>query len=173
MPLRITKKGNKYCVTDPAGKQFGCHPTKNRAVDQIAAIEISKHKRGASMNDEVKPSVEQLVAQRIRVLAQELNKAYGLDASAPPIAIISDGTAEGTVLLLNGQVTPFTNMDFYCNMGSPKTECDPYGSCASCSMSITLREKGEDGSEINRTITLRKHNDVKATLAQLTNKKDK
>lgn len=128
------------------------------------------------MNEENKLSdgVERLVAQRIRVLARDLNKSFGLDAaSAPPIAIISDGTAEGTMLFLNGQLTPFSNMDFYCNTGSPKTECDPYGSCASCSMSITLREKGEDGSEINRTITLRKHNDVKATLAQLTNKKGK
>lgn len=173
MPLRITKKGNKYCVVDPAGKQFGCHPTKNRAVDQIAAIEISKHKRGASMTEENKSGAEQLIAQRIRVLANDLNRSFGLEASAPPIAIISDGTAEGTILLLNGQVTPFTNMDFYCNAGSPKTECDPYGSCASCSMSITLREKGEDGSEVNRTITLRKHNDVKAALTQLTKKKDK
>ena len=35
MPLTITKKDGKFCVTDPDGKQFGCHATKKGAVNQI------------------------------------------------------------------------------------------------------------------------------------------
>lgn len=43
----IKKEGSKYVVYDSAGeKKLGEHDTKESAVKQIAAIEISKAKRG-------------------------------------------------------------------------------------------------------------------------------
>lgn len=42
----IVKRGNKWEVRDSSGeKLLGTHPTKKEAVDQLAAIEISKKKR--------------------------------------------------------------------------------------------------------------------------------
>lgn len=39
----IRKTGTKYKVLDSAGKKvLGTHPTKEKAIKQIAAIEISK-----------------------------------------------------------------------------------------------------------------------------------
>jgi hypothetical protein len=43
----IKKENNKYVVYDSSGeKKLGEHATKEEAVKQIAAIEISKAKRG-------------------------------------------------------------------------------------------------------------------------------
>lgn len=43
----IRKKGNKYQVLDSEGKEvLGEHDTREKAVKQLAAIEISKQKRG-------------------------------------------------------------------------------------------------------------------------------
>jgi len=43
----IRKVGNKYKVLDSSGKKvLGTHPTKEKAAKQLAAIEISKAKRG-------------------------------------------------------------------------------------------------------------------------------
>lgn len=160
MPLGITKKDGKFCVTDPAGKQFGCHPTKKQAIDQIAAIEESKKRQGKAMNDLVDKNGFNLIAvDRMRKLAQELNDAdEALDSvTPPPIAIISDGTANGTILMLHGQVVPFSSMDIYCSRGD----------YASCSMSVTMRETGPDGLEVSRTMTLRKSEEIKAALAAM------
>jgi len=43
----IRKEGNKYKVLDSSGKKvLGTHLTKEKAAKQLAAIEISKAKRG-------------------------------------------------------------------------------------------------------------------------------
>jgi|TARA_R100000664_G_C2750248_1_gene137542 hypothetical protein len=43
----IKKEGNNYVVYDSAGKKrLGTHKTRKQAVKQIAAVEISKKKRG-------------------------------------------------------------------------------------------------------------------------------
>jgi len=42
MPLSIKKKGSKFCVVEPNGKELGCHATQEGAKKQLAAIEISK-----------------------------------------------------------------------------------------------------------------------------------
>lgn len=46
MPIKVKKQGSKYVVTDPKGKVYGKHATKEGASKQQAAINISKHKRG-------------------------------------------------------------------------------------------------------------------------------
>ena len=47
----IKKEGSKYVVYDSKGKKkLGSHPTKKQAQAQIAAREISKHKRGKKIN---------------------------------------------------------------------------------------------------------------------------
>lgn len=43
----VKKQGNKFVVTNKSGtKVLGTHKTKKEANAQLAAIEISKHKRG-------------------------------------------------------------------------------------------------------------------------------
>jgi hypothetical protein len=44
---KIEKHGNKWLVKDSKGKKtLGTHPTKEKAIDQLQAIEISKKKAG-------------------------------------------------------------------------------------------------------------------------------
>lgn len=77
-------------------------------------------------------------------------KADGIEMpepAAPPIIIVSDGTSEGTQLLVYGELVEFKRMDMYCNKE------DDY---SSCSMSITMSEAGQDGISVERTLTLRK-----------------
>jgi hypothetical protein len=43
----IKKVGKQWCVFNSTGtKELGCHDTKQAALKQLAAIEISKQKRG-------------------------------------------------------------------------------------------------------------------------------
>ena len=45
--MSIKKQGDKFVVTNRAGtKVLGTHKTREAATKQLAAIEISKHKRG-------------------------------------------------------------------------------------------------------------------------------
>jgi hypothetical protein len=41
MPVHSEKKGKKFVVVDDQGKQYGSHPTKEAAVKQVTAINIS------------------------------------------------------------------------------------------------------------------------------------
>jgi len=63
----------------------------------------------------------------------------------PALQIISDGTAEGTKLLVHGVEVSFTGVDFYCYSGE-------YGSC---SMTVRTKDVGEDGLSLERSFTLR------------------
>lgn len=42
----ITKEGSKWVVKSTTGKVLGKHDTKKKAEAQLAAVEISKHRRG-------------------------------------------------------------------------------------------------------------------------------
>ncbi len=146
MPLSVKKKGGKYVVTDPAGKEFGTHDTKKKAVDQIAAIESSKRRKKA-MNDATN-GVKLVAAKRVRLSAGELGTSHGAEeTAAPPIAIISDGTPEGTVLLLHGQPVATERISMYCS----KSKDYPY-----CDLSVTVKESDDNGMVIEKTMTLRK-----------------
>jgi len=135
MPLTITKKDGRFCVTDPAGKNFGCHATKKGAVDQIGAIESSKLKSGLDLASE----------HNNTILAAELGVANEIELL--PIMIASDGTPEGTVVLIHGQPVPFKQVDMYCSheAGYPH-----------CSISITMDETNENGMIVERKLILRK-----------------
>ena len=135
MPLTITKKDGKFCVVDPAGKQFGCHATKKGAVNQIGAIESNKAKSG----------IDLAVDERIRILAAALATEH--EPESPPIVIVSDGSPEGTHLLLHGQLVEATRISLYCSKSADYPHCD---------LSITVEEAGEDGLVIEKTLTLRK-----------------
>ncbi len=63
----------------------------------------------------------------------------------PALQIVSDGTAEGTRLLVHGVEVPFTGVDFYCYSGE-------YGSC---SMTVRTKDIGQDGISMERSFTLR------------------
>ncbi len=65
--------------------------------------------------------------------------------SVPALQIISDGTAEGTQLLVNGVPVEFTAMDFGCYTGE-------YGSC---SMTVRVRDVDDKNMSIERSFTLR------------------
>lgn len=135
MPLTIKKKNGKYCVTDPEGKTFGCHATKDEAVKQIGAIESNKSKSGLDL----------LADDNLQALAAELGIAE--DVKHPPVVIVSDGTPEGTMLLLHGQPVPAKRVSFYCS------KSEDY---ASCDLSITMEQSDQDGLIVEKTLTLRK-----------------
>lgn len=44
MPVRVSKRGSKYVVTDPNGKVFGSHTTKAQAEAQRRAIEANRRR---------------------------------------------------------------------------------------------------------------------------------
>jgi len=46
MPLKIKKQGSKFLVVEPSGKRLGTHSSREKARNQIIAIEISKKRRG-------------------------------------------------------------------------------------------------------------------------------
>ncbi|NBO36754.1 hypothetical protein EBU91_04380 [bacterium] len=49
----IKKQGKSWLVTDSSGKKIlGTHPTKEKAIKQLAAVEISKKKRKEQMQNE-------------------------------------------------------------------------------------------------------------------------
>lgn len=136
MPLTIKKSGDKFIVTDPSGKKFGTHDTKKEAVDQIAAIESKKAKSGLDL----------AAADKIRSLAAEL----GLESKAadqPPIIIMSDGSPEGTMLMLHGQPVAAKRISLYCSSDEDYPHCD---------LSITIEQSDDDGLVVERTLTLRK-----------------
>ena len=135
MPLSIKKKGDEFCVVDPAGKQFGCHATKQGAVDQIGAIESNK----------AKSAIELAAAHRINLLAAELGTSVAEDQ--PPIVIVSDGTPEGTMLMLHGQPISAKRLSLYCSSDPDYPHCD---------LSITIEESSGDGLVVEKTLSLRK-----------------
>jgi hypothetical protein len=138
MPLTIKRKGGKHCVVDPAGKQFGCHATRQGAVNQIGAIESNKSKSG----------IDLMAEDKIRILAAELQAAdHGV--TSPPIMIMSDGTPEGTELMVHGQVIPFKRVSIYCSNDSEYPHCD---------ISITMEQSDDNGLVVEKTLTLRKEN---------------
>lgn len=156
MPVKVEKRGKKFCVVDPDGKLTGkCHSTKEAAVKQVQAINLSMRRR------EGKPApaapkgkgAELIAAERVRVLAVELDDNYGTAlAEQAPITIMSDGTPEGTSLMIAGQPVAFDSMDIYCNRDSEYP---------SCSISVTMKDTDENGMEVRRTMTLRKEESPK------------
>lgn len=64
----------------------------------------------------------------------------------PTIQILSDGTAEGTKLLVNGIEILFTGLDFYCTSDSDYNNC---------SMNIRTREQSPNGLIVERSFNLR------------------
>ena len=139
MPLTVKKRGSKYVVTDTSGKEFGSHPTKKAAVNQLAAIESSKRsKSGADL----------LAEDKIRVEAGELQPAQG---AAAPMVIVTDGTPEGTMFMINGQEIQFDSL---------YVDCYKDGNYPSCSISLTVKEKDESGLEVRRSMTLRKEKEL-------------
>ena len=136
MPLTVVKKDSMYVVTDPSGKEFGKHKTKKEAVDQIGAIEMSKKSRSGA---------DIVAEQRIRLLSAELDAAHGTEQ--PPIMIMSDGTPEGTVLMLHGQLVAAKRISMYCSNDEDYPHCD---------LSITIEQSDDAGLIVEKTLTLRK-----------------
>jgi hypothetical protein len=43
MPVRVEKRGSKFVATDPSGRIYGTHSSREKAERQRRAIEASKH----------------------------------------------------------------------------------------------------------------------------------
>lgn len=132
MLLTVKERESEYVMTDLLGKEFGSHSTKK------ASIESNKAKSGADL----------LAENRVRIEAGELQQAYG---AAAPMAIITDGTPEGTIFIINGQEIEFDSL---------YVDCYKSGNYPSCSISLTVKEKDENGLEIRRSMTLRKEKEL-------------
>jgi len=98
------------------------------------------------MSDEApKSAIELEAAHRISLLAAELGKTVAQDQ--PPIVIVSDGTPEGTMLMLHGQPIAAKRISLYCSNSDDYPHCD---------LSITMEESDDNGLVVERTLTLRK-----------------
>ena len=100
------------------------------------------------MSDEtpkLKTAAELAAAHRISLLAAELGTAVA--QNEPPIVIVSDGTPEGTMLMLHGQAIPAKRISLYCSNDPDYPHCD---------LSITVEESSSDGLLVEKTLTLRK-----------------
>jgi len=98
-------------------------------------------------NPSDKSGLELEAAHRIDRLAAELGTPKAKATDAPPIVIVSDGTPEGTMLMLHGQQVPAQRISMYCSN-------DPDYSC--CDLSITVESTDEGGLTVQKTLTLRK-----------------
>ena len=132
MPVHLSEQNGKYCVVEPNGTVKKCYGSKAEALAYLRAINMHiKKGKGASEYSKVAIAASELV------IGEHL---------APAIQIVSDGTPEGTIVMLNGVSVPFDSMDFSCYGGEYPM----------CSMSVTVRDVNEDGTSISRTFNLRK-----------------
>lgn len=96
-------------------------------------------------DDKAKSAIDLVAADRIRLLAAELDQAHGTDQ--PPVVIVSDGTPEGTMLMLHGQFVEAKRISLYCSNDPDYPHCD---------LSITVESAEQDGVTVEKTLTLRK-----------------
>tara|TARA_R110000824_G_scaffold362742_1_gene550714 strand:- start:321 stop:656 length:336 start_codon:yes stop_codon:yes gene_type:complete len=96
-------------------------------------------------DDQAKSGIELAAAERISILAAELGATVAQDQ--PPIVIVSDGTPEGTMLMLHGQPISAKRISLYCSNDEDYPHCD---------LSITMEESDDDGLVVEKTLTLRK-----------------
>lgn len=122
MPVHLSERDGKYCVTEPDGTVKKCYDSREAALKYLRAINMHLKKS---------KGFEEFEAEA---------------AHAPVIQITSDGTAEGTMLLVNGVEVPFAGIDFYCNSN---------GDYKTCSMNIRTREQGPNGLVVERSFNLR------------------
>lgn len=60
MPYTIVRRDDEYCVAKESdGSIMGCHPTRQEAVAQIAAIEANENKEIADALDKIRAAVEE------------------------------------------------------------------------------------------------------------------
>jgi hypothetical protein len=137
MPVHISEQNGKYCVTEPNGHVKKCYSSRAEALAYLRAI--NRNVKAAEVQED-----------SILVKASELVEGQQY---APPIQIISDGSAEGTIVMINGVAMTFTNVNFSCS----QSEDYPY-----CSMGVTVREADDSGMTVERTFNLRKSDPVKA-----------
>lgn len=94
---------------------------------------------------ELKTAAELAAAHRVNLLAAELGTSVAQDQ--PPIVIVSDGTPEGTMLMLHGQPISAKRLSLYCSSDPDYPHCD---------LSITIEESSDDGLVVEKTLSLRK-----------------
>lgn len=124
MPVHLAEKDGKFCVVEPTGAVKKCYTSREEALKYLRAINM--HLKKSKGFEEI----------------EEIASA----AHSPALQIISDGTAEGTKLLIHGVEVEFSGIDFYCS------NSEDY---KSCSMSVRTREKGPNGLVVERSFNLR------------------
>ena len=140
MPVSVKKIGDKYRVVGPDGEiekrngtavDGGGHKTKQAAVDQVQAINLSEMRSESSL----------YMTQQINQLANdlEMDDYY-------PIKIMSDGTSSGTYLICHGRVIPIERMTFHCNKGE----------VGDCELNVTMVYYTDDDMRVTKTLRLRK-----------------
>jgi hypothetical protein len=92
MPVHLTEKDGKYCVTEPDGTVKKCYTSKQEALQYLQAININTMDKSK---------------------AEELPTA---------IRIVSGGTPETTFLFIHGIMTKFSSMEFSCEEGGCEME---------------------------------------------------
>jgi len=95
-------------------------------------------------------AIELAASHNNRLLAADL----GVEPEAPPILLATDGTPEGTYLVVKGQLTPFKSVSIYC-CNNKESDGEDY-SC--CDVSVTIDVASEDGMTVTKSLRLRKDN---------------
>lgn len=143
MPVSVKKMGDKYRVVGPDGK-----PEKN--------------KKGTPVDGGGFDSRQQALKQMSAINMHKLGLSKADEMSSSPIVITSDGTTEGTQVLLHGNPIQFSSMSFHC--------CNDEN-YPSCEMSMTIEDSDESGVTVRRSLTLRK-SDSPAVSVQAAKKLD-
>ena len=92
-----------------------------------------------------KSAIDLVAAEKIKLLAAELQSAHGTDQ--PPVMILSDGTPEGTMLFVHGQPVPAERIEMWCSTNPDYPHCD---------LSVTMTETDQNGMKVEKTMRLRK-----------------
>lgn len=101
-----------------------------------------------------KAGIDLAAEDKIRILAADLKIAHGAhETEGPPIMIMSDGTPEGTHLMLHGQLVAAKRISLYCSNDPEYPHCD---------LSITVESSDNNGLLIEKTLTLRKEPPAKS-----------
>ena len=125
MPVHLAERNGKYCVVEPNGTVKKCYTSKEEALAYLRAINMHLKKS--------------------KGLEELENMASADHLGSPPIQIISDGTADGTHVMVDGMIIPCSRISFSCEKGD----------YSYCSMTVSVAEKGENGMSVEKTFNLR------------------
>jgi hypothetical protein len=147
MPVRVRKKGSKFCVVEPNGTVVKCHPTEEKAKKHMAAININTSK-GGKYGGSTPPEKKKKKKRETAVNGEDL-------VMMPKVIIISDGTMSSTRLLINGEEISPDSFSMHYTKPRPDAEFD-FEKEGELSFHMGLDLDNGDGMATHVTLRLKK-----------------